>query len=75
MTEAQIKRFMAHFGAKYNRKKKVYELCLSGCIDIPKDYLKKSKVGRNTLIAILDMVNNAVVEEITKKEEWIRENF
>ena len=75
MTEAQIKKFMSQFGAKYNRKTKKYKIGISSSIEVPKDYFKNSKVGRKTLIAILDQLVNAVSEEAEKQAQWLRENF
>lgn len=75
MTDKQIKKFMDHVDAKYDKKKKQYKFAFCGELEIPKDYLKGKKVGRNTLIGIVDMILDAVVKQSSEEIEWIRKNF
>ena len=75
MTEAQVKKFVDKFGGKLDKKTKMYKIGICSEINIPKDYFKNPKVGRNTLNAILDRLVNAAADEGGKKAQWIRKNF
>ena len=88
MTKKEIEKFMAKFGAKKIKtnmvdesgkitKKNVegYRICVCGSQDIPTEYLLNKKVGRNILIAIVDRINDTVVEQSGKTVDWIRKNF
>lgn len=87
LNDKQIKKFTDKFSAKTIKmdlvdektgkviKKNVdgYRFCVCGSQDIPVSYLKSK--GRNTLIAVIDRINDHVIEQSNKSTEWIRKNY